>query len=110
MEGSRREIAGTYALRGGLQVGFQVGAYDAGQPLIIDPVLIYSTYLGGSASDSGRGIAVDAFGNAYVTGRTKSTNFPTASPFQASNAGGISDDEVFVTKLNAAGSALVYST
>ena len=76
VDGIRREIAGSYVLNGGYQVGFQVAAYDAGKPLIIDPVLVYSTYLGGSARDRGRGIAVDAAGNAYVTGTTKSTDFP----------------------------------
>ncbi len=70
--------------------------------------LVYSTYLGGNAGDGGRGIAVDAAGNAYVTGDTISTDFPTASPFQAAFGGSMSD--AFVTKLNAAGSALVYST
>ena len=86
-----------------------MAAYDASQPLIIDPVLSYSTYLGGSGTDFTSTIAVDTSGNAYVTGRTDSTDFPTASPFQAAFAGGTGDD-VFVTKLNAAGSALVYST
>ena len=70
--------------------------------------LVYSTYLGGSGADSGFRIAVDASGNAYLAGETRSTNFPTASPFQASFGGGTNDG--FVTKLNAAGSALVYST
>ncbi len=70
--------------------------------------LVYSTYLGGSGWDSNRGgIALDASGNVYVTGQTRSTDFPTASPFQASFAG-VGDG--FVTKLNAAGNALVYST
>ena len=69
--------------------------------------LIYSTYLGGTDDDYGFGIALDSFGNAYVTGQTSSTNFPTASPFQSANGGG---KDVFVTKLNPGGSALVYST
>ena len=108
MNGIRREIAGPYVLPGDRQVGFEVATYDAGQPLIIDPVLIYSTYLGDSGDDHGRGIAVDASGNAYVTGRADSSNFTTASAFQAAFGGG--SDDVFVAKLNAAGSALVYST
>ncbi|HYW98673.1 MAG TPA: SBBP repeat-containing protein, partial [Candidatus Elarobacter sp.] len=71
--------------------------------------LVYSTYLGGSGDDVGQGIAVDAAGNAYVTGYTGSTNFPTtAGAFQSANAGG---NDAFVTTLNPAGSApLVYST
>src|SRR5206468_4241497 len=91
----------------GIQVGFQVAAYDVTKPLIIDPVLSYSTYLGGNGRDGGFDIAVDAAGNAYVAGFTSSPNFPTASPFQA-NGDGFGD--AFVTKLNAAGSALLYST
>jgi hypothetical protein len=70
--------------------------------------LVYSTYLGGSGNDSGQRIAVDSSGNAYVTGVTTSINFPTANPLQGSNGGGTYD--AFVTKINAAGSALVYST
>jgi len=73
--------------------------------------LVYSTYLGGSSSDAGTGIAVDASGNAYVAGGTVSTNFPTTSgAFQTAKAGGGFDVDAFVTKLNAAGSGLVYST
>ena len=107
VDGGRREIAGTYVLNGGRQVSFQVAAYDAGKPLIIDPVLSYSTYLGGGSTDRGYAIAVDSSGNAYVTGQTDSTNFPTASPIQPANDG---NSDVFVTKLNASGNALVYST
>ncbi|MBX3080240.1 MAG: SBBP repeat-containing protein [Anaerolineae bacterium] len=69
--------------------------------------LLYSTYLGGSANDYGEGIAVDSNGNAYITGYTGSTNFPTLNPFQAAWAG---SNDTFVTKLNAAGNGLVYST
>src|SRR5439155_502127 len=69
--------------------------------------LVYATYLGGSISDDGYGIAVDAAGSAYVTGLAGSTDFPTASPLQAAYGGG---GDAFVSKLNAAGSALLYST
>jgi Beta-propeller repeat/IPT/TIG domain len=69
--------------------------------------LVYSTYLGGNADDKGYGIAVDVIGNVYVTGLTRSPDFPTANPFQGAE-GGLGD--VFVSKLNASGSALVYST
>jgi hypothetical protein len=78
------------------------------RPLVIDPVLAYSTYLGGTSHDGGRDIAVDAEGNAYVTGITLSTNFPTENPSQPSHAGGGLD--AFVTKLNSEGNSVIYST
>jgi len=84
----RREVGGAYVLKGGGRVGFAVGEYDAARPLIIDPtVLTYSTYLGGGDRDTGRAIALDSAGNAYVTGSTSSTNFPTANPLQPAKAG-----------------------
>ena len=76
-------------------------------------VLVYSTYLGGSGVERGYGIAVDGSGDAYVTGHTNSVNglgnFPTAAPFQSQN-GSIGSFDAFVTRLDASGSALVYST
>src|SRR5205823_3600840 len=68
---------------------------------------VYSTYLGGSTSDEAHGIAVDGSGNAYVTGGTISTDFPTTNPLQASSGGGF---DAFLTKINTAGSARIYST
>ena len=107
--GRRVGIPGGYVLKDGQQVGFGVAAYDRGRPLVIDPVLFYSTYLGGSGGDKGYGIAVDSSGNAYVTGLTPSTNFPTTSGAFQTTLNGTSD--AFVTKLNPTGSApLVYST
>ena len=104
----RREVQSRYALKKDGRVGIEVGEYDAGAPLIIDPVLEYSTFLGGGSTDDGDDIAVDSGGNAYLTGTTLSADFPTASPIQAINRGGAGD--AFVTKINAAGTALVYST
>jgi hypothetical protein len=72
--------------------------------------LVYSTYLGGDRYDESNSIAVDLSGNAYVTGVTYSTNFPTASPFQSSCRGGSTSADAFVARLNAPGSALVYSS
>lgn len=68
---------------------------------------VYSTYLGGNERDRGNDVEVDAFGAAYVVGDTRATNFPTAAPFQAANAGA---EDLFVTKFDASGSALVFST
>ncbi len=104
----KRIIAGRYTVKGKQEVGFEVASYDKKKALTIDPVLRYSTYLGGSGTDYGYGIAVDAAGNTYVTGDTSSTNFPTINPLSGTYAGGYYD--AFVTKLNAAGTALVYST
>ncbi len=106
-EPQRQYLDGRYVLdEANHEVSFEIAAYDASKPLIIDPVLSYSTYVGGSETDEGSGIAVDASGNAYVTGSTRSANFPVVSPFQSSNNG----FDVFVTKLNSSGNALLYST
>lgn len=104
--GVRQLVTGSYIERDGGVVAFDVGAYDRSAPLVIDPVMSYSTYLGGGSGDQGNSIAADSAGNAYVTGSTASINFPTQNPFQTANTGSVA----FVTKLNAAGSALVYST
>jgi len=87
-------------------VGIEVGTYDMRYPLVIDPVLSYSTYLGGSQDERGSGIAVDAAGAMYITGETASVDFPTMNPLQPLRG----SVDAFVTKLTADGSALVYST
>lgn len=89
------------------EFGFKLGKYDPDQLLIIDPVLFYSTYLGGSGFSEGNGIAIDNMGSAYVTGDTDSPNFPTQNPIQP-NILGFSN--AFITKFNSTGTALVYST
>jgi hypothetical protein len=107
VDGVRQEIAGGYRLEGKNRVSFEVATYDVTKALVVDPTLVYSTYLGGSSIDTAYGIAVDSAGNAYVTGYTNSTNFPTKSAFQGTKAGNY---DAFVTKLSPTGSALVYST
>jgi hypothetical protein len=110
--GARQEIAARYAITAANRVGFELAKYDASRPLYIDP-LIYSTYLGGSSNDYGYGIAVDSAGNAYVTGYTHSNNFPVApGAFQPTCGGNDCSTygDVFVSKINATGSALVYSS
>lgn len=104
----KRHVNSHYVLKGGNQIGFAVDGYDRAQPLVIDPVIDYSTFLGGTGSDEGFAIAVDNTGNAYLTGTTYSNNFNTFAPLQTLNRGGKFD--AFVTKLNAAGNAIIYST
>jgi len=113
--GMRRLVAGRYVWRGRGQLAVAVGAYDRARPLVIDPVLDYATYLGGTgdststpgAGDHGLAIAADVAGDAYVTGVTTSIDFPTRHPLQKDSGG---PPDAFVTKLNPAGNALVYST
>jgi hypothetical protein len=105
--GRRHTIDGGYMHRGPHKIGFRVGAYDRTRPLIIDPVLSYSTYLGGSGADGGDSIAVDATGAVYVLGFTTSTDFPNVNAVQPTYNGG---QDMFVAKLTPDGTALVYAT
>jgi hypothetical protein len=103
------EVEGGFRLGSDNTYGFHVAAYNNHYPLIIDPLMYYSTYLGGTDDDFGNGIAVDTGGSAYVTGYTTSANFPTTQgAYDTSHNGGWTD--VFVTKLSADGKTLVYST
>ncbi|HYE13857.1 MAG TPA: SBBP repeat-containing protein, partial [Pyrinomonadaceae bacterium] len=113
--GVRKEVPGRYVFKGARRIGFSVGAYDRERPLVIDPVLTYSVYLGGSNADSGNAIAVDEEGNAYVAGHTASLDFPTTpGAFQTSmrplEGTSIYYSDAFVTKINPQGTAVLYST
>jgi len=108
MDGVQHPVNAHYALTRDGAAQFIIGEYDHAQPLVIDPGLVYSTYLGGGDYDAGHGIAVDSNGSAYVTGYTASSNFPTTAGAYQTTYGGNGD--VFVSKLNAAGSGFVYST
>ncbi|MEQ1883798.1 MAG: SBBP repeat-containing protein [Bryobacteraceae bacterium] len=107
IDGTRREISGRYRLIDDHTVGFAIDVYDSSRELVIDPVISYSTYLGGAGMGAVTGIAIDSGGNAYVTGWTEALNFPIVGAAQAANAGGV---DAFVAKLNPAGTALLYAT
>lgn len=116
-DGRRKEIAGHYTVIQTTDlrlstplIGFDIGAYDVSLPLVIDPVLSYSTYLGGGSADEAEAIAVDAEGCAYIVGHTLSANFPTSNPVQPLFQGPASITDIFLAKLNAQGTDLVYST
>jgi Beta-propeller repeat/Fibronectin type III domain len=108
--GARRAVDARFVLKARNRVSFELGSYDRSRELVIDPsvTVAYSTYLGGSLEDDGYGIAIDTSGNAYITGKTDSTDFPTlGGVLPNTNAGGF---DVFVTKIAPTGSSLVYST
>ncbi|PYQ50635.1 MAG: hypothetical protein DMF59_10320, partial [Acidobacteria bacterium] len=101
----RQTIHGGYVLHGKHRVGFRVAAYDHRKLLVIDPILVYSKSIGGTGLDHAYAVAVDASELAVITGDTASTDFPTTAGAYSTTGGG-----VFVSKLNAAGTALIYST
>jgi hypothetical protein len=105
--GRRRPVEGSFLIGPDGNVGFRIGAYDRTRPLIIDPVLSYSTYLGGSGMDAITSIAVDKSGDAYVAGWTTSTDLPAVNPVRAQSGGGV---DAFVAKLGPGGNSLIYCT
>jgi hypothetical protein len=109
IDGARRSIPASYLVKGNNQIAFQIAKYDRSKPLVIDPTLAFSTYLGGSGLDRGDGIAVDSDGNAYIGGLATSPDFPiTPGAFQTTKAS--LDFDVVVVKMNSTGTALIYST
>ncbi len=107
IDGVRVSVTVHYAMSKDASVGFALGDYEPNEPLTIDPLLIYSTYLGGSAFDGAKSVAVDFAGNAYVTGETRSINFPAQNAISNTLNG---DADAFVVKINPTGTALVYAT
>jgi len=105
--GHRKPVEGRFVRFGRNQVGIRVGSFDRHKPLVIDPVLSYSTYFGGSGEDDGAAIAVDSAGNAYIAGEATSSNFPTLNGYQSS---GNSNGVCFISKLDPTGKTLLYST
>jgi uncharacterized repeat protein (TIGR01451 family) len=106
VNGERREIAANYVLQPDGHIAFELGAYDSSLPLVIDPILTYSSYLGGTGNDVATSVAVDATGNAYITGQTTSVDFPASGAYQPTNRG----VNAFLTKMSADGTAVVFST
>ena len=109
IESRREKVEGSYALASNNEISLQLGPYDTNRALIFDPVIQYSTFLGGTTSDSAAGIFVDASGNAYITGETSSTDFPTTSGVLQNSLHG-THRNAFISKLNSTGSVLLYST
>lgn len=109
VDGTRRLTSGRFILWANKQIGFKIGNFDRTHSLVIDPVLVYSTYLGGSTEDEAAQVTVDGSGNILVIGTAQSNNFPLVNPLPSqSNKTGFL--EAFITKFDASGSNLVYST
>jgi hypothetical protein len=113
VSGARQILSSHFRLMADNSVGFLLGRYDHSKALVIDPVLNYSTYFGGSAAEFVVAVTADAAGSAYVTGLTVSEDFPlTAGAFQAVDYATPSNavSTAFISKFNASGTALLYST
>lgn len=106
--GRRQPVEVSYAMRPNGLIGFRLGAYDPHRPLVIDPSLAWASYLGGLQNDQATAVATDSAGDIYVTGSTLSANFPSTSGAFATTAAG--NNDVFVSELNPAGTALIYSS
>lgn len=106
-DGERREVDARYRVLGARVVGFEVGEYDRDLPLVIDPIVSYATWFGGSGADVIQDVTTDPAGNIYLTGFTTSSDFPLANPYQPT-LGGLYD--IFVSKLDPTGSTILWST
>lgn len=106
INGKRQEIASNYVIENN-QIGFEVAAYDAQKPLVIDPILLYGSYIGGSSYEGVNNLAVAQNGRLVLAGDTASLDFPTAHPLYATNQG---NTDVFVMEFKANGRSLEYST
>lgn len=107
-DGQKETVEGSYHLSDDGKVGFEVKGYDPSRELVIDPVIDYATYVGGTGTDPGQAVAVDSNGEAYLTGFSDAGFPTTAGAYDTAYGGGMND--AFVAKLNAAGSALIYAT
>jgi glucose/arabinose dehydrogenase len=108
--GLRRLVEGAWHTDGERKAGFSLGPYDITRPLVIDPVVEFATYLGGSGAEDGldnMGVAVDSTGHIYVAGTTDSADFPTTGDIQDQFAG---TTDAFVVKLDPTGTTTLYAT
>jgi hypothetical protein len=112
--GARTAVKGGFVVARDRRVRFQVGSYDHAKPLIIDPVIVYSSYLGGTSADQANAVTIDSAGDAYVAGDTTSVDFPVTSGVLQStcklDSFGICERSAFVSEINAGGTAEVFST
>ena len=106
-EGKRNPVKCDYEIDGKNHIRFSVSAYDRSRELVIDPVLLYSSYIGGVSADQAFGVAVDKDFNAYIVGQTSSPDFPGPGPIQSALTGGL---DAFVLKINPSGNGIVYGT
>lgn len=111
VDNTRKKVAGGYRLISPGVFGFEIHeTFNASYPLVIDPELVYSTYLGGNRRENGTGVFIDDRGNVYVSGHTCSADFPTENPYDDSYNGGTNGGDFFVCKLDPSGESLLYST
>jgi hypothetical protein len=111
LRGGRRFVASRYAVDPDGSVRIVLGEYDRTRPLVVDPVVVYADYIGGSFGEVGQGVDVDASGAAYVAGMTNSPDFPTTpGAYDTVYQGAQGRNEAFVAKISPDGTTLVYST
>lgn len=108
IDGEKKWVDAQFVLFGQNEIGFHLSSYNVKETLIIDPVLVYSSFLGGDGNDQGFSISVDNYGHVYVTGTTNSANFPLKHSIR--NTISMHARDAFITKFNSAGTGILYST
>jgi hypothetical protein len=111
IDGVRNVVEGAYIITGKREIGFEIGEYDKSRPLIIDPVISYSSFIGSNLDESATDVTVDKLGNAYILGITRSMTFPKGDRTFSSRSG-VYDPrkyDIFIVKMNSSGTSLLYS-